>query len=461
MNGDRTGGLRRKCVALACALTWSVLASVCAAAVPDDPPIPDLPPIDESETQPGAAGAAESRQGGRSGVELQLWWQQIDDHAFSASGPSLAHSEVVRVALDLRMQWQPTATLQTGWSSRLDLASAVARDAGAVDHDQDLHSLREVWLSWRNEQANRVVFVDAGRINWRLGSGGGYNPTDFFKTGAARAVSNADPRATRLDRLGVVMLRAQAVTSAGSLTAALAPRLSRRQDIDERLFALALERTNGAAAALVKWSPQWSEAASLDGSLFLRESQSPQLGLSFSGLVSPSLVLHAEWAGGRRTTLGAPGQTATAPAWRNRLATGGTWTAAAGWDLLLEVQYAGDALSREAWEQWRNVQTPLELQQLGQLAQQRAYERDPLTRTGLFARASWRNAFDLRQLSLYGFVQANPSDPSLLWQLRGDWRLNPTWSLVGMAGGAEGAVNSEFGNYNPRRHLSVYVAHFY
>ncbi|HEV7913131.1 MAG TPA: hypothetical protein VGP22_05155, partial [Albitalea sp.] len=196
-------------------------------------------------------------------------------------------------------------------------------------------------------------------------------------------------------------------------------------------------------------------------SLYMRESQSPQLGLNFSGLVSPSLVLHAEWAGGRRTTLGAPGQAPTAPTWRNRFVTGGTWTSAAGWDLLLELQYAGDALSREAWEQWRNVQTPLELEQLGQLAQQRAYERDPLTRTGLSGRASWRNAFDLRQLNLYGFVQANPSDLSYLWQLRGDWRLNSRLSLIGMAGGGEGALNSEFGAYNPRRHLSVYLAYFY
>jgi hypothetical protein len=461
MNSDHRLRLRRWCAVAACTLAASASAAGAPAGAPADPPLPELPAVDESDARPDPAQPGLSAADARSGVELQLWAQRIEDRVLAAYPPTLARTELVRLAVDLRMQWEPGTTLRAGWSSRLDLAEALHRNAGAADHEQDLHSLREAWMSWRSEQEGRVGFIDAGRINWRLGGGGGYNPSDFFKTGAARAVSNADPRATRLDRLGVVMLRAQRVVAGGSLTAALAPRLSRREAIDERLFALALERTNGTAAALVKWSPQWSQAASVDASVFLQETRRPQLGLNASWLTGRSLVLHAEWAGGPRTPLVAPGQPEPAAAWRHRTALGGTWSSAAGWDLLLELQHAGDALSRHDWQQWREVQTPAELQQLGQLARRRAYEREPLVRAGWFARASWRNAFELRALNLAAFVQANGYDRSRLWQLRADWRLNPRWSVVGMAGGAEGAVGTEFGSYNPRRHLSVYLANFH
>ncbi|MCW5667477.1 MAG: hypothetical protein KIT35_26885 [Piscinibacter sp.] len=432
-------------------------AAALAVAAPQDPPLPDLPPVEETAPDDDAPAAPAAPRG----IEWQLWWQHLADRVFVPGLPASAGTDLARAALDLRLQWDLAPDWRAAWSSRLELVHAWREDPGAVDREQDLHSLREAWLSWRRDRAERSTFVDLGRINVRLGSASGFNPTDVFKTGAARAVSNADPRALRLDRLGVVMLRLQRVAPSGSLTLALAPRLSRREGIDERVFALALERTNGSAAALLKWSPQWSESVSVDGTLFQREGGEPQLGLSGSWLASRSVVLYAEWAGGRRVGLVGPDEATPAPSWRHRLTAGGTYTAPAGWELGAELQHAGDALSRDAWQRWREAGTGADALRLAQLAQQRAYEREPLVRTGLFVRAAWRRAFDLPSLNLGGYLQANGYDRSRLWQLRADWRLDRRWTLTGLVGAADGAAGTEFGTYNPRRHLSVVLAYLH
>ena len=51
------------------------------------------------------------------------------------------------------------------------------------------------------------IEVLTGRINVRNGAALGYNPTDFFRSGALRSVVSIDPNSLRENRLGTVMLR--------------------------------------------------------------------------------------------------------------------------------------------------------------------------------------------------------------------------------------------------------------
>jgi hypothetical protein len=282
------------------------------------------------------------------------------------------------------------------------------------------NNLREAWIGWRSAGAATQYYLDAGRINVRHGVASGYNPTDFFKRDSVnQAAVSLDPRALRENRLGTVMLRAQSIGGTGGFTVGLAPRLADAHAPGEPASdtSPSFGRTNGREAAYVKWAPQLSQRVSLDVLGFTRGGESPRTGLNLSLLASDAVVLNAEWTGGHHQVLAGPGGGETQRHWRNRGAVNVVWTTPLGVELTLERQYAGDALGRAQWRGWRAVTSPLQLRQLGAIAESRQLEQEPLVRDNWFVRIKWSDAFQLRDFELAGFTSRNAYDGSGLTQL--------------------------------------------
>ncbi|MEO7010171.1 MAG: hypothetical protein ABI156_13565 [Caldimonas sp.] len=124
----------------------------------------------------------------------------------------------VRASFDLRYDGTLTPGLRAVLSDRLDLL----HDNSQPDQ-RNVNALREAYVSWKFRPD---VTVDLGRVNLRHGAAWGYNPTDYFKSGALRSIVSPDPASLRENRLGTVLLQAQKVWSDSSFSAALAPKLA-------------------------------------------------------------------------------------------------------------------------------------------------------------------------------------------------------------------------------------------
>ena len=410
---------------------------------------------DQSPAEPAEAAGARSTP---AGLELQLWLQHYTapDH-----GPS---SSVARTVFSYARSWDLAPGWRAGFSDRLDVTQSTGAPM-ASDTGDAVNSLREAWLSWRHDSADGMSYLDGGRINLRSGVASGYNPTDFFKRNAVRVATSLDPSALRNNRLGVVMLRAQRITESGALTLALAPRLSSGDgDMpDTRGAALALERTNDAAQALLKWSPRLTQSTSLDVLAYAREGDKPQAGLGYSTVLGNAWVLNAEWAGGQRLPLPQAGAAVTADAgqaathWRSRAALNVVWTLPFGLDLTIERQYVGDAFDAASWRGWRAANSVAEQRALVRLAVRRAGEQEGLVRNAWFVRADWRDAFGMRGLNVSGFTQRDAYDHSALTQLAGSLPLRQAWSVQGQWVHYSGAQDSEFGSTGVRNYVAIHV----
>jgi hypothetical protein len=111
------------------------------------------------------------------------------------------HADGRRASIDVRY----SAMLEGGFtftaSNRFDYV-----DPPLAGQHASSNSLRELFVGW--QQPGASFSLDAGRINHRQGPAFGYSPTDYFRRGALRSVSTADPVALRERRMGTVMLRA-------------------------------------------------------------------------------------------------------------------------------------------------------------------------------------------------------------------------------------------------------------
>ena len=89
------------------------------------------------------------------------------------------------------------------------------------------NTLKEAYLSW---QPQPEWAFDLGRINVRNGVAFGYNPTDYFRSGANRSIVAIDPTSLKKNRQGSVLLRGQTLWNGGSLTALMSPRMDDTPD---------------------------------------------------------------------------------------------------------------------------------------------------------------------------------------------------------------------------------------
>jgi hypothetical protein len=347
-----------------------------------------------------------------------------------------------RLSLDLDVD----STLGGGWRAIFSDALDLRRQLQPGDR-ASINTVKEAYLSW---QPDAGLVADVGRINARYGVALGYNPTDYFRTGANRSIVSIDPVSLKTRRQGSVMMRVQRLWDSGSLTALVSPKLaSERHD---GAFDLDVGATNFDNRMLIAYSQR---LGSFTPQVLLSKegAQSPQVGLNVTSVLGSAAVAYVEWSGGRSTSqlaqaLGRPEESV----FRSRLASGVTYNAPNKMSLTLEYQHDGGALSREggaalapmdrlAYRLW--VQNRLEM----------------VNRQSWFAYASWPDAV-MNNLDFNAMLRQNADDHSRQgWvEARYHWKrtdLALQWQQQ------SGTPASEFGAYPQRRSLQVLVRYFF
>ena len=303
-----------------------------------------------------------------------------------------------RLSLDLYYD----AVIRPGWrvvfGDRIDRTN---RSVGAGNNT--VNSLKEAYVSWHPEGNN---ILDAGRINARYGVGYGYNPTDFFRSGALRSVTSIDPNSLRENRLGTAMLRGQMLLESGSITAIYAPRLERAPS--DKPFNADFGSTNNRDRWMISGSKQFSDSLNPQFVLFGGTGQSVQAGANLSALLNQATVGYVEWSGGSSRTLYADAiGTNEAPSFRQRVAAGLTYTNSRKMSLTSEFEFNGAGLGKDQWSA---------LAPKADYLRYRTQAQDLLelpTRTALFFYGTWQDAL-VNRLDLKAMVRVNLADRSRL-----------------------------------------------
>jgi hypothetical protein len=354
------------------------------------------------------------------------------------------HTE--RWSLDL----QYDKTLSPGWRlmlfDRLDLDSQ-----DKFQHHTTINTLKEAYFSW---QQSEDKIVDLGRINVRNGVAIGYNPTDYFRTGALRSVTSIDPISLKKNRQGSVMLRGQKLWDGGSFSALYSPKLDDQPSTAP--FNVNLGATNHINRWLLTTSKKVSDNFSPQWMIFGETHRAPQLGANLTGVLNDATVAFAEWSGGRSRSLRYQAlNTADDYAFRSRLATGLTYTTSNKISVTLEYDYSGAGLTKQDWNALRSG-SPLAY------GKYRAHAQDildPVTRQSVFFYSTWQDAM-VSHLDLSAMVRFNLADNSrILWaEGRYHWDhvdLALQWQLN------SGNAGSEFGALSQQRIIQVIGTYFF
>lgn len=312
----------------------------------------------------------------------------------------LGREDVRRASLDLVWDVKLGAQWRAVISDRLDDMHPV--DAGGRS---TLNSLREVFVGWQGSQGRFAA--DLGRINYRNGPAYGYNPTDYFRDGASRAVTTADPLALRENRLGTVMLRGQWLWQGGSASLALAPKL--RDHASRESFSADWGATNHADRVLLALGTQPSERISVQAFAFHERGVGAQLGASGTALLGDATVAFVEWSGGRGTelltaSLGPDKRIRT----RQQAVVGATYTTASRLSLTAELEYNGFALDKAGW---RQALATHGLEAMGAYLYEVQRRQDIASRRAAMVYVTQKDA-GLKNLDLTGLVRFNLLDDS-------------------------------------------------
>ena len=332
-------------------------------------------------------------------------------------------------------------SLAPGWRATLSdrLDHIIPADSGKAD---TLNSLREAYVSWQQDGGGLIV--EFGRINLRQGPAYGYNPTDYFRTGAVRAATSVDPFALRENRLGTVMLRAQRLWADDAVSLALAPKLA--DGPSDAGASLDLGATNARNRALLSWSHKFSDKLNGQLSAYTEQGGWPQLGASATALLGESSVAHLELSSGRTLPLlGDP----LVVRRRHHGSAGLTHTLANGLSLTAEYEYNGSAPSQSAWDM-AGAAGPLPLLNYLQAAQVR---QDNAARQAWLLYASKKDA-GIKHLDITALLRLNAADNSRLYWAEARYHFGSAdLSLQWLA--TQGSALSEFGVLPYRRQLQV------
>lgn len=338
-----------------------------------------------------------------------------------------------RGSLDLRYD----NTFTPGWrmifSDRLDVFNPAQPPFGHT-----INTIREATLSW---QAQPDLLFDLGRINERNGVAYGYNPTDYFKAGAVRSAVSVDPNSLKENRQGSVMLKVQKLSDSGSVSALFSPRLSDSTSFAD--FNTDLAATNNVNRWLLSTSPKFSNNFNPKLLVYKTDQRPVQTGINLTSLISDAAVLFLEWSGGNNLSqLSQAEQQRGLPftpdsKFRNRLATGLTYTTENKISLTGEFDYNGAGMDQSQWDS------------LGQAPLYGLYrywlqsiQESPTKRTA-FLYGSWQDAL-VNHLDLSAMERFNLTDSSRLSWFEARYHLVQTefslqWQLD------SGRHTSEFG----------------
>lgn len=344
-------------------------------------------------------------------------WKVFGEAALRAStrqtsGAAL-HGE--RLSIDLRYDRIFAPGWRAVFADRLDMNRLYGAAA-----DGNVNTLKEAYLS---AQTHPDRAADLGRINVRNGVAMGYNPADYFRAGAVRSVVSLDPASLRENRLGSAMLRGQTLWDGGSLTALASPKLADRPN--RGAYNIDLGATNQRNRWLVAGSQKLFDALNPQLLLSGGEGQSAQLGLDLSLLANDATVAYVEWSGGRTPSLATQALGgADDRAFRNRLATGLTYTTADNLSLTFEYDYNGAGLDRDGWNALRRGSPPA----YGRYRTFAASAQDPATRRNAFFYTTWQDAF-VKHLDLSAMLRYDAVDSSRLQWLEARYH----WTRVDVA----------------------------
>jgi len=351
-----------------------------------------------------------------------------------------------RLSLDMQLDTQVSEGWRAVLSDQLD-----QRWQRQPEDSSSTNTLKEAYLSW---QPSPERALDVGRVNARYGVASGYNPTDYFRSGANRSIVAIDPASLKKNRQGSVMLRGQTLWSGGSLTAIASPHLADQPS--DASFSLDLGATNRQDRWLLALSQRLSENLTPQWLLYGENTQSPQLGFNLTGLLGQATVAYVEWSGGRSASqLAQALQGADDTAFRSRLATGLTTTTQNKLSLTLEYDFNGAAPSADAW-------TALARQAPRAYAQYRAWAQGQLdlpTQQSVFLYASWQDAL-VNQLDLNAMLRHNLDDHSQLVWLEARYH----WSNTDLAlqwQHNRGTAGSEFGALQQEQVVQLLLRYFY
>lgn len=360
----------------------------------------------------------------------------------------LGNEEVLRSSLDLNWEFKPDARWRAVISDRLDDLHPV--DSGSRS---TLNSLREAFVGWQDD-AGRYG-VEVGRVNVRHGPAYGFNPTDYFRDGASRAVTTADPLALRENRLGTGMLRMQRLWDGGAVSLTLAPKLRDGPSLES--FSVDLGATNHTDRVLVSVSAQPSDKISVQAFAFHERHKGFQLGANATALVGDALVGFVEWSGGRdyellSSAVGSAPKVMTG----HRAAVGMTYTTQSKLALTAELEYNGFALNRRQWDQALASYGLDPLSAYLYVVQQR---QDIASRKAVLFYASQRDA-GIKNLELTGLLRYNAEDHSrFAWaEARYHW---PKFDLALQWQVSLGRETSEFGAQTGKRLVQLMGAFYF
>jgi hypothetical protein len=362
-----------------------------AADAPDAPP-DDLDALTLADKAPAAS--AEQAQQWRVFVEGAGGEGKLRDTG--------SHFGIARASLDLRFDAVLAQGLRGVFSDRLDLVHSDGEPPG-----ENVNTLREAYLSWARTQDQ---IFDLGRVNIRNGAAVGFNPTDWFKANALRAIVNPDPAVLRENRQGTVVVQGQQLWSEGSATAAFSPRLAR--SADPATFALNAGATNPSNRWLLAGSVKVSDKFSPQMLVYGGVDTPTQVGLNLSGLLGDAAVVYGEFTAGKGVPLIA--QALAIPAAQSsqqRAAAGLTYTTAFNLSLTAEAEYSSAAPNTAQWDALPgNAQQQV-------LATAQALQDLP-TRRQWFFYATWKDLF-VKRLDVSAFLRHDMETSSRAGWLEG------------------------------------------
>ena len=368
--------------------------------------------------------------------------------AVGQATPRSAGSATTNERLSLDLQFDKS--LAPDW--RVILADRLDVNWPAQGADQRaIQTIKEAYLSWQ-VQADRIM--DLGRINVHNGVAMGYNPTDFFRSGAIRSLVSADPNSLKTNRQGSVMLRGQTLWSGASLTAQYSPKLA--EQANGNGFNPDWAATNGQNRWLLAASRQFTQDLNPQALLFGAQGQPLQLGLNLTTLIGDATVAFVEWSGGRsRTQLSRALNRPDDTAFRQRLATGATYTTEDKLSLTLEYDYNGTAPDDANWSALMRG-SPLAYGAYRYWAQD---AQELPSQQALFVRASWQDAI-VKHLDLSAMLRLNVADHSRLSWLEARYH----WDRADLALQWQfnsGNAGSEFGASTQQKAWQALVRYYF
>ena len=373
----------RQNIVIAC---LCLLASAAANAA-------DAPPPKNPNDPPGDADALSLADEAKSEKRAQRDWQAFGEAAISRTAQRNGQPTLDGRRLSLDLRWDGTLTpgLRAVLSDRLDLSHS-----SEAPRETNVNTLREAYLSWH---ASPDLIADIGRINLRYGAALGYNPTDFFKTGALRSIVSPDPNSLRENRQGSFVLQGQKLWSGGSLSAALSPEIGHAPS--DATLSLDANATNPRDRWLLAASHKFSENFNPQLVLHGGAGMATQIGLNLSGLLGSSTTAFLELSSGKGKSLVAQAQgLPEAERVQRRATIGATYTTPFNLSLTAEAEHNSAAPNRAQWNAFiaaapGNAQRLLGLSEL---------QQDLPVRQALFLYAAWRD-MGIRNLDFSAFIR--------------------------------------------------------